>query len=141
MLITSQHLVAVIAEAVSALAVPFRGRWPERIGFFMLAASLTLWPLCQQRSRWDDPQLQCFLVDLALCIGFLILAIRCERAWSILCVSIQLIAVCIYIIYWQNRPLLFRSFYYEQAVISYMIEGAIITGCLLEGRPDRLRSS
>lgn len=120
----------IIMLAVCGFAI-LRGGNDERLGAVALAAGAILSPLAMVNG-WSRPEAGMILVDVALFLALLLLALRSVSFWPIWAAGFQLCAVAVHIVALVSPSLLPAAYAETLALWAYPVLASLALGTWFE---------
>ncbi len=116
--------------AVCGFAI-LKGGNDERLGAVALAAAAILSPVALA-SDWNRPEAGIILVDVALLVALLLLALRSVAFWPLWATGFQLCAVAVHVVALVSPSLLPAAYAETLALWAYPVLASLAIGTWLE---------
>lgn len=114
----------------------WRGRWVERIAAAAMIVAWFLTPLVQDHSQTLGPQSGVLIVDVALLLVLLSLALTSDRWWTMVATAFQGVSAMVHLAAAIDTQIIPRAYYIAGSLLSYLVMGALLVGAWNAGRRD-----
>ena len=117
--------------ALCSVYVLIRGAAPERIGMAVLVVGSilsTASATAEYEVRFREMELGIFLVDVAVLVGFVALALRADRFWPLWVAGFHLVGVATHTAMMASEEVVPRAYAMGQAFWAYPILLAMVVG-------------
>jgi len=112
----------------------WRGRTVERIAAAAMIAAWFITPLVQNHSQTLGPQSGVLIVDVALLLVLLALALTSDRWWTMAATAFQGVGAMVHLAAAIDKQIIPRAYYIAGSLLSYLVMGALLVGAWNAGR-------
>ena len=131
---TPDQLVSLAVLLACCGVAVWRGRTVERIAAAAMIAAWFITPLVQNHSQTLGPQSGVLIVDVALLLVLLALALTSDRWWTMAATAFQGVGAMVHLAAAIDKQIIPRAYYIAGSLLSYLVMGALLVGAWNAGR-------